>query len=122
MRNLTWSCRLVCLPATLLGIVCSGLAQQTAPMSLSPIDRAILPELAQRRREQLDEVKKFKAFHDFQFTDRREDSGITFEHHAVDDAAKNWTAAHYDHGTGIALADVDGDGLLDIYFVNQIGG
>ena len=29
---------------------------------------------------------------------------------------------HYDHGNGIAVADVDGDGLYDIYFVNQVGG
>jgi hypothetical protein len=30
--------------------------------------------------------------------------------------------AHYDHGNGIAVADVDGDQLLDVYFVNQVGG
>lgn len=30
-------------------------------------------------------------------------------------------AAHYDHGTGVAVADVDGDDLLDIYFVCQLG-
>jgi hypothetical protein len=112
-RSITIFAALLCSPA---------FSQPTAPIDLSPINRAILPELAQRRRDQLEEVKKFKAFHDFQFTDRREDSGITFEHHAVDDAAKNWTAAHYDHGTGIAVADIDGDGLLDIYFANQIGG
>ena len=35
---------------------------------------------------------------------------------------KTYKAAHYDHGNGIAVADVDGDGLLDIYFVNQVGG
>jgi hypothetical protein len=29
---------------------------------------------------------------------------------------------HYDHGTGIAAADVDGDGLYDIYFLSQLGG
>jgi hypothetical protein len=29
---------------------------------------------------------------------------------------------HYDHGNGIAVADIDGDGLYDIYFVNQVGG
>ena len=28
---------------------------------------------------------------------------------------------HYDHGNGIAVADIDGDGLHDIYFVTQLG-
>jgi hypothetical protein len=40
----------------------------------------------------------------------------------VDDAGKTYKAAHYDHGNGLAVADVDGDGLVDIYFVNQVGG
>ncbi len=62
------------------------------------------------------------AFHDFQFADRVVQSGITFRHHIVDDAGKTYKAAHYDHGTGLAVADVDGDGLLDIYFVSQAGG
>jgi hypothetical protein len=62
------------------------------------------------------------AFHDFQFTDRLIESGISFKHRIVDDAGKTYKAAHYDHGTGIAIADVDGDGLSDIYFVSQVGG
>ena len=50
------------------------------------------------------------------------ESGITFRHRIVDDAGKTYKAVHYDHGNGLAIADVDGDGLSDIYFVNQVGG
>ncbi len=67
-------------------------------------------------------VEGVKAFHDFTFTDRRGESGITFQHHVVADAARTYKAAHYDHGNGLAIADVDGDGLTDIYFANQVGG
>ena len=74
------------------------------------------------RDAQLKAAAGVAAFHDFQFTDRLAESGITFKHRIVDDAGKTYKAAHYDHGNGIAIADVDGDGLLDIYFVNQVGG
>jgi enediyne biosynthesis protein E4 len=67
-------------------------------------------------------VAALPVFHDFQFTDRVVESGITFRHRIVDDAGKTYKAAHYDHGNGIAIADVDGDGLPDIYFVSQVGG
>ena len=67
-------------------------------------------------------MNQFTVFHQFQFTDRIKESGITFVHHIVDDAGKHYKAVHYDHGNGIAVADVDGDGLSDIYFVNQVGG
>ena len=62
------------------------------------------------------------VFHQFQFTDRLPESGISFKHQIVDDAGKTYKAAHYDHGNGIAIADVDGDGKSDIYFVSQVGG
>ena len=81
-----------------------------------------LRALQEGKRAQLAQAAQWKVFHDFQFTDRYAESGITFEHHVVDDAGKNWKPAHYDHGSAVAVADVDGDGLLDIYFVNQLGG
>jgi enediyne biosynthesis protein E4 len=74
------------------------------------------------RDAQVKAVDGVKVFHDFQFTDRLNASGISFKHRIVDDAGKAYKAAHYDHGNGVAIADVDGDGLADIYFVNQVGG
>ncbi|MEO8075445.1 MAG: CRTAC1 family protein [Acidobacteriota bacterium] len=67
-------------------------------------------------------IQSTAAFHDFRFTDRLAESGISFKQRIVDDAGKTYKAAHYDHGNGIAIADVDGDGLPDIYFVSQVGG
>jgi hypothetical protein len=75
-----------------------------------------------RRRAQLATANQFTVFHEFQFTDRVTESGITFVHHSVEDAGKHYKAVHYDHGNAVAVADVDGDGLYDIYFVNQVGG
>ena len=58
---------------------------------------------------------------DFELEDRLEQSGITFVHQVTDDAAKYWKPVHYDHGNGLNVADFDGDGLLDLYFLTQIG-
>ena len=77
--------------------------------------------LAERKQAQMATVDQFNVFHQFQFRDKLPESGITFVHRAVDDATGNYKAVHYDHGSGIAAADVDGDGLYDIYFVNQAG-
>jgi enediyne biosynthesis protein E4 len=72
--------------------------------------------------EQAKSMSGVATFHTFQFTDRLAASGISFKHRIVADAGKTYKAAHYDHGNGIAMADVDGDDLLDIYFVSQVGG
>lgn len=78
--------------------------------------------LAARKQQQLQTVNQFQVFYKFQFEDKLPESGITFVNHAVEDATSKYQAAHYDHGNGIAVADVDGDGLYDIYFLSQTGG
>lgn len=77
--------------------------------------------LEARREAQLATRPKVDAFSDFRFRDVQPESGMTFEPVGVDDTGPAYKAVHYDHGNGIAVADVDGDGLLDVYLVSQVG-
>jgi len=77
--------------------------------------------LVERGRQEAELAARSPVLHDFRFTDRREASGITFENRVVDDAGKVYKLVHYDHGSGLCAADVDGDGLPDLYFVTQLG-
>ncbi|MEE2636338.1 MAG: CRTAC1 family protein [Acidobacteriota bacterium] len=99
-----------------------GVSGQQPPESI-PIPPILLDEswVDARRATQLATTGEFDVFHDFRFTDQVGDSGITFEHRIVADAGKTYKAVHYDHGNGVAVADVDGDGLDDLYFVTQVG-
>src|SRR6185295_10382271 len=127
---------LVFVPLLVLGTVAVALGQHehgTPPQAAAAAggDGTILDvpavdigaqTLAARERAQRSTVEKFRVPIDFRFTERLAESGITFVHQIVDDAGKTYKPAHYDHGNGIAAADVDGDGLVDLYFTSQMGG
>jgi hypothetical protein len=77
--------------------------------------------LAARAAAERSGLSRLEAPLDFRFTDREPESGITFVHGIVDDVGKTYKPAHYDHGNGLAAADVDGDGKTDLYFTSQTG-
>src|SRR5262249_43527993 len=79
------------------------------------------PWLAERASPEAALAAKSSVVHDFLFVDRIGEGGITSVHRIVDDAGRNFKPVHYDHGNGMAAADVDGDGLVDLYFETQLG-
>ena len=95
-------------------------AEKTAQIAI-PEEIMAPPWLENRAREQRERAAGSKVFADFSFTDKVAESGITFVHRIVDDAGRDWKPNHYDHGNAISIADVDGDGREDIYFVTQVG-
>ena len=74
-----------------------------------------------RYTREVERARTSSTFHDFTFSDRSAGSGITFDNPFVDDAGIEHKRDHYDHGTGVSAADVDGDGKTDVYFVAQLG-
>src|SRR5262245_9840898 len=56
------------------------------------------------------------------FRDVAEEAGITFRMAFLpNEQGEKFKLNLYDHGCGLAVADFDGDGFDDIYFVNQLG-
>ena len=77
--------------------------------------------LQARRRAQLATTGEFNVFHGFTFTDERERSGIGFRHRIVDDAGRTYKAAHYDHGSGVAVAAVLSDEFKSLAGLKRVG-
>ena len=109
-------------PAALTLMWIPLISSQSGKTIVHPDPDIGVSSLLARKKTQLATANQFQVFYQFQFTDRLKESGITFVHRIVNDAGKTYKPVHYDHGNGIAVADVDGDGLYDIYFVNQRGG
>jgi hypothetical protein len=100
----------------------SASADSGVPLKLPfPEDIIAPPWLETSRQAQLETVGQFDVFYDFAFSDQLEESAISFRHRITPDSGRDYRPNHYDHGNGVAIADVDGDGRYDIYFVTQIG-
>jgi len=109
--------RLIWLTLVALG----WLAQDTPRKLYQPEDVNEPVWLAGRQSAQLRSADDLSAFHGFRFEDDLLRSGITFRNEVTEDSKRHYKAVHYDHGNGVAIADVDGDEKLDIYFTSQTG-
>jgi len=103
-------------------VTCGGASSDSLAKVRVPDPDVGVNSLSARKKAQLAKTNQFKVFYQFQFVDRLKESGITFVHNIGQDAGYHYKPVHYDHGNGLAVADVNGDGLCDIYFVNQVGG
>lgn len=81
-------------------------------------DVSWLDEVAAKQKQR---VEQSSVQHQFHFTRSLGDSGIDYHPQIVDEQRFRLEVNHYDHGNGVAVADVNNDGNLDLYFVSQVG-
>ena len=101
---------------TLLEAPGTSPAPDTAVASLPRLDHPALADHHSRRERLRRDRRTARAQPGFSLVDRRVESGITFEHRPLPEDPDG-TA----EGNGLAVADVDGDGLHDLYFTTQRG-
>jgi len=119
----SWRCVLLVSALPLLASCDAGGVDraESSPRTERPAAGATSAWLVERARQEAELAARSSVVHDFRFTDQRQASGITFENRVVDDAGKAYKLVHYDHGSGLCAADVDADGLPDLYFATQLG-
>lgn len=71
---------------------------------------------------QNDDETRFPPFDGSGFHERGRESGIAFRMDFLpEEQGEKFKVNLYDHGCGVAVADFDGDGHDDVYFLNQLG-
>jgi hypothetical protein len=109
------------LPLLALSLSAQEPSSTFVPVRVPQPDIGVLT-LDVRREAQLKTVDQLEVPWEFSFTNKLEASGIAFVHQVTEDTLREFKPVHYDHSNGLLVADVDGDGRYDLYFLTQLGG
>lgn len=100
----------------------------SVPVGDSPVTHLAQPPeilnsewLRQKAEEETNILSSADVRQDFKMESSLEKTGITLSPQIVDDQRWRLIVNHYDHGNSVSAADVDGDGLIDLFFATQVG-
>ena len=108
----------VTLAAAILIILVSGCQPASTPPPLAPAPvkaASASPALDPALLDILDKKAPVETPETIRFRDATDTSGVTFVHTSGNSPEKAFPTAN---GSGVAMFDYDGDGLLDLYFAN----